>query len=69
VAVLLGALVLAEPITTPIVIGGAVVVIGVGMVVSTERPRRAAPVPAPGPAPDTAIEPDGTARTVAGAKG
>jgi drug/metabolite transporter (DMT)-like permease len=39
VAVLLGALVLAEPVTLPILIGGAIVVVGVGLVVSTERPR------------------------------
>lgn len=41
VAVFLGALILAEPVTLPIVIGGAVVVSGVGLVVSTERPRAA----------------------------
>lgn len=58
VAVILGALVLAEPITTPIVIGGAVVVIGVGMVVSTERPRRSAPTPAPGSGADPEVEPE-----------
>ena len=69
VAVLLGALVLAEPITTPIVIGGAVVVIGVGMVVSTERPagQRTDPAPGPGPGPSDRACRDG--RTVAGAKG
>ncbi|MDQ1642958.1 MAG: hypothetical protein QOJ90_2309 [Actinomycetota bacterium] len=58
VAVALGALVLSEPITLPIVLGGLVVVVGVGLVVSTERPRRAVPGPAghptatgePGPA-------------------
>jgi drug/metabolite transporter (DMT)-like permease len=58
VAVILGALVLAEPITTPIVIGGAVVVIGVGMVVSTERPRRNAPPPGPGPGADPELGPE-----------
>lgn len=47
VAVLLGALVLSEPVTTPILVGGAVVVLGVGLVVSTERPRRLSAVPAP----------------------
>jgi drug/metabolite transporter (DMT)-like permease len=67
VAVLLGALVLAEPITAPIVIGGIVVVIGVGLVVSTERPRRSSPVPAPGPG--AAVEPSSTSPSVAGAKG
>jgi drug/metabolite transporter (DMT)-like permease len=39
VAVLLGAVVLAEPVTLPIIVGGAIVVAGVGLVVSTERPR------------------------------
>jgi len=57
VAVILGALILAEPVTTAIVVGGSVVVVGVGLVVSSERPRREAPVPAPGPAPDV-IGPD-----------
>ncbi len=41
VAVALGALVLAEPVTLPILIGGGVVVVGVGLVVSSERPGRA----------------------------
>jgi drug/metabolite transporter (DMT)-like permease len=59
VAVILGALILGEQVTAPILIGGAVVVAGVGLVVSVERPRRAArragqagpPSPArPGPA-------------------
>lgn len=45
VAVALGALVLAEPVTAAVVVGGAVVVLGVGLVVSAERPRR--PVSAP----------------------
>jgi len=40
VAVVLGALVLAEPVTTAVVGGGAIVVLGVGLVVSAERPRR-----------------------------
>lgn len=40
VAVGLGALVLAEPITAVVLAGGAVVVLGVGLVVSAERPRR-----------------------------
>jgi drug/metabolite transporter (DMT)-like permease len=51
VAVLLGALVLAEPVTAAILAGGAVVVAGVGVVVTVERPRRATPAPqAPEPA-------------------
>jgi drug/metabolite transporter (DMT)-like permease len=69
VAVVLGALVLSEPITTAIVLGGAVVVIGVGLVVSTERPRRSAPTPAPGPAPEPVLAPDGQPRTPARTKG
>src|SRR5215831_8363963 len=40
VAVILGALILGEQVTRPILIGGAVVVAGVGLVVSVERPRR-----------------------------
>ncbi|WP_418959418.1 EamA family transporter [Streptomyces tritici] len=39
VAVLLGALILGEALTLPIVLGGAVVVLGVGLIVSTERRR------------------------------
>jgi drug/metabolite transporter (DMT)-like permease len=41
VAVILGALLLAEPVTAAIIVGGAIVVAGVTVVVSTERPRRA----------------------------
>jgi drug/metabolite transporter (DMT)-like permease len=48
VAVVLGALILGEQVTWPILIGGAVVVAGVGLVVSAERPRRRAAYP-PGP--------------------
>ena len=40
VAVILGAVILGEQVTRPILIGGAVVVAGVGLVVSVERPRR-----------------------------
>ncbi len=53
VAVVLGALILDERITVPILVGGAIVVAGVALVVSTERPRRAArvePVPETEPA-------------------
>ncbi|MFD5425767.1 EamA family transporter [Streptomyces sp. NPDC127084] len=39
VAVLLGALILGEALTWPIAVGGAVVVAGVGLIVSTERRR------------------------------
>jgi drug/metabolite transporter (DMT)-like permease len=40
VAVVLGALLLAEPVTPRVLLGGAVIVVGVALVVSTERPRR-----------------------------
>lgn len=43
VAVLLGALILDESVSLPIVVGGAIVVVGVALVVSAERPR---PTPA-----------------------
>jgi drug/metabolite transporter (DMT)-like permease len=49
VAVLLGALVLGEPITAAVVAGGAVVVLGVGLVVTSERPRRRGTPPEPPP--------------------
>jgi drug/metabolite transporter (DMT)-like permease len=39
VAVALGALILAEPVTPRVLLGGAVIVIGVALVVTTERPR------------------------------
>jgi hypothetical protein len=61
--------VLSEPITTAIVLGGAVVVIGVGLVVTTERPRRTAPTPAPGPGADPALEPAAAGPPAAVAKG
>jgi drug/metabolite transporter (DMT)-like permease len=40
VAVALGALLVAEPVTPQVLIGGAVIVAGVALVVATERPRR-----------------------------
>ena len=46
VAVALGSLVLSEPVSWPIALGGAIVVAGVCVVVSTER-RRTQPAPAP----------------------
>ena len=47
VAVALGALILDEPITGAVLAGGAVVVLGVALVVSNERPRRpVTPAPA-----------------------
>lgn len=53
VAVGLGALLVAEPITAQVLLGGAVIVAGVALVVSTERPRR----PAAEAADGTATEP------------
>ena len=54
VAVVLGALVLDEPVTAAVLAGGAVVVLGVGLVVSVERPRRATAPPGAAPAaPDS----------------
>jgi drug/metabolite transporter (DMT)-like permease len=41
VAVALGALLVAEPVTVQVLLGGAVIVLGVALVVSTERARRA----------------------------
>jgi drug/metabolite transporter (DMT)-like permease len=61
VAVALGALVLAEPITSAVVVGGAVVVLGVGLVVTAERPRRRPPEPpaaGPGTPLDGRVAPD-----------
>ncbi|WP_089154857.1 EamA family transporter [Micromonospora sp. NBS 11-29] len=46
VAVALGALLVAEPVTAQVLLGGVVIVAGVAVVVSTERPRR--PTPAAG---------------------
>jgi drug/metabolite transporter (DMT)-like permease len=42
VAVALGALILGEPVTHAVLIGGAVIVASVAIVISVERPRRAA---------------------------
>ncbi|MFY1618458.1 EamA family transporter [Micromonospora sp. WMMD736] len=50
VAVALGALLVAEPITPQVLLGGAVIVAGVALVVSTERPRRKAAEPRSGAA-------------------
>ncbi|MEV4540081.1 EamA family transporter [Micromonospora echinaurantiaca] len=50
VAVALGALLVAEPITAQVLLGGAVIVAGVALVVSTERPRRPAEQTTPEPA-------------------
>lgn len=40
VAVALGALLVAEPVTPQVLLGGAVILAGVALVVATERPRR-----------------------------
>ncbi|MBB5110660.1 EamA family transporter [Micromonospora echinospora] len=55
VAVVLGALFVAEPITSQVLLGGAIIVVGVAVVVSTERPRRSPPPAVEG----TAGEPAG----------
>ena len=49
VAVALGAIVLSEPVTAGVLLGGAVVVVGVALVVSAERPRREPPRDTPPP--------------------
>ncbi|WP_422744484.1 EamA family transporter [Micromonospora sp. WMMD754] len=54
VAVALGALLVAEPVTAQVLLGGAVIVAGVAVVVSTERPRRTAPAAVDGTARETA---------------
>jgi drug/metabolite transporter (DMT)-like permease len=40
VAVLLGALILDEPVTGAVLVGGLVIVLAVAIVISVERPRR-----------------------------
>lgn len=47
VAVILGAIILAEPLTAPIVAGGAIVVAGVALVVRAEGTRRRGPTGEP----------------------
>ncbi|MEU0152301.1 EamA family transporter [Micromonospora fulviviridis] len=54
VAVALGALFAAEPVTAQVLLGGAVIVAGVAVVVSTERPRRSAARPVDGTAREPA---------------
>ena len=44
VAVLLGALILDEPITHAVLVGGGIIVAAVAIVISVERPRRPTPV-------------------------
>ncbi|MER5624692.1 EamA family transporter [Streptosporangium sp. NPDC002544] len=50
VAVVLGALVLSEQVTGPMIVGGMVIVLGVALVVSTERRKKPEPVSGPEPA-------------------
>ncbi|MEU0478095.1 EamA family transporter [Streptosporangium sp. NPDC006013] len=50
VAVVLGALVLSEQVTGPMIAGGMVIVLGVALVVSTERRKKPEPVSGPEPA-------------------
>ncbi len=50
VAVFLGWLILSEPVTAPVLIGGAIVVAAVAIVISAERPRKA-----PKPATELAV--------------
>jgi drug/metabolite transporter (DMT)-like permease len=45
VAVVLGFVVLAEPIGVPVLVGGGIVVAAVALIVSAERPRPAVPAP------------------------
>jgi drug/metabolite transporter (DMT)-like permease len=52
VAVILGWAILAEPITAVVIGGGALVVLGVALVVSAERPRQPKPEPETTPVPD-----------------
>ena len=56
VAVLLGWAVLAEPVTTTVVVGGALAVVGVVLVVSTERRQAPAPEAADTPAREAPSE-------------
>ena len=53
VAVFLGWLILSEPVTLAIVLGGAVAVAGVAIVVAAERHSSAAKEPDPEPQPAT----------------
>jgi drug/metabolite transporter (DMT)-like permease len=56
VAVFLGWLILSEPVTLPIVLGGGIVVAAVAIVVAAERParRKIADTPSPEPEPAAA---------------
>jgi hypothetical protein len=56
VAVLLGAVILSEPVTGVVLIGGGLAVLGVALVVTAEPRRTAAPKPAVTPAPAAATD-------------
>ncbi|HKF86697.1 MAG TPA: EamA family transporter [Propionibacteriaceae bacterium] len=58
VAVLLGAVILSEPVTGVVLIGGGLAILGVALVVTAEPPRTAAPRPAVTPAPSSAAAAD-----------
>src|SRR5215204_6366524 len=58
VAVVLGALILSEPVTGVVLIGGGLAILGVALVVTAEPPRTAAPKLAVTPAPSSAAAPD-----------
>jgi drug/metabolite transporter (DMT)-like permease len=58
VAVLLGAVILSEPVTGVVLIGGGLAILGVALVVTAEPPRTAAPKPAVTPAPSPAAAAD-----------
>jgi drug/metabolite transporter (DMT)-like permease len=58
VAVLLGAVILSEPVTGVVLIGGGLAILGVALVVTAEPPRTAAPKPAVTPAPSSAAAAD-----------
>jgi drug/metabolite transporter (DMT)-like permease len=54
VAVALGALILDEPITSAVLVGGVVIVVAVAIVISVERVRRPVPAPVEGAEPAAA---------------
>jgi drug/metabolite transporter (DMT)-like permease len=58
VAVLLGAVILSEPVTGVVLIGGGLAILGVVLVVTAEPPRTAAPKRAVTPAPSSAAAAD-----------
>lgn len=56
VAVILGVVILSEPVTAVMLFAGALIVAGVALVVSTERRTPAAPASSPEPAPEPRTE-------------